>query len=1584
MLIFSSWFAYIVVILLEESWKVKAKLSDQFTSEIKGHDLFLPNTKSDLLKEHQAEERTQTLYTFGVIEEGDIKVTELFHELKAEKKTNFWSQSNYHWDRTAVPYKINSDFSTNLKNPSCDPIVDVGFIIDSSGSLRDQYHQEIEFLINLAKTFNISKNGAHAGVITFSSRAVLNIKLNQYYDQEQFEFAIDEIAYMGYVTRIDLALRKALEMFDEINGARKNIPQLLFLLTDGEQYAGDGVVDENPANVAQLVRDRGIEIIAVGIGSGVNQSELNTITGSTEKVFLAENFDELINKNFLKRIKDGTCLGNTENEFKLHKSNLLATLSVIEEEFIISFEIKPTLYSRGLHSVFRIELENDRYIAVWFSDNGSGTLIIKSVFGTIDDEVQSNNDILLSSWTAIKISQQRLNNKYIYMVEIGGKILFSKENLIAKSFSSVAVYAADKENIPQDGFIRSLSIKNGNEGFILKQEKSLIEKTVIATLPKLENQFVLSFDVRFNSVQDLYYNVIKFSGSTSSGIYPAFWFHKSKNSKSLSASTLVNNKLVSFDQYPVSFNIWSKVLLAQVLTQGAYMYSININGVEVYSGKQIPVDLNSIVVHASSPDDTAQAGLIRNLKIGHGKKGTLHLESPDCEGFFDVGFILDSSGSLKSQYWKEKDFLKKLANSFGISNKGSHAGVVTFSHNAELSIRLDAFYSSSDFNDAVDRIRHMNSVTRIDLALAKALELFDTKNGARSDVPNLLFLLTDGEQYPEMPLTHISDEIKQKGIQLFAVGIGSNIKSDSLEMIVGKPENVFMVDDFDKLLNGDFLKKVKQGSCSSVLENLKKETELKKDNLLVTLWLKKEFIVSFDIKPTLYLPGYHSVLRLEIGNGKYISVWFSELGVGILVISSVFGTIKSDAESKKPIPLNEWTSIKISQQFINSKYMYTVEIAEDIIFFEENGLQEEFTSVGVYASESDHLSQSGFIRNLKVKNGNEGYMLRKETQIERGKLLGTIAELEMEYEISFEVKPESKESLLNVFQITHSKSSGGANNELLAMWLDENHFGKLTSENKNFVMNFPDQMPTDKWMTIRIAQQFFNNKYLCEVDLNGKEVLSTENFNADYFTGLTFYAASPNYNPASGFIRNILLINGHIDVELRKVVNAAISDFNDFTCIKFVPHDNHNDYLSFVAKEGCFSEIGKVGGEQKISIGTECRWKGTVSHLIMHSLGFLHETSRIDRNKAITVLENNMDQKFRSNFHTYNADQTLGLHYDYFSIMHYGAYAFSNNRQPTIRSLFPNIGVDMLGQRDGFSELDIKRIKEAYKCDNGNTDSIPITTPIPLTTPSLTPLPLTTPASLPPQTTTTLLPLTTPSALVTTKKPDKAPVKPVTPSSLPTTVPTSTSLPVSPLIPTTLLPLTTPPTLPSTKIPIQTSKQPSPSFPSTLSTRTTKKSFTDGDLEPTSAITLPPSKTPTRVNIATERPCKQKYYPCWPFDFSISLKVSQSCCSGLNIPQNCKCHCLLLNSQQVGRKTEENFLCYKKSLKNPGFLLSEDKHPLKKCIRLPTVLSPSKKFLCYSHEPGYHLRWSDVFHNKNCIQSTGEHLNHATVLCNDF
>ena len=64
-------------------------------------------------------------------------------------------------------------------------------------------------------------------------------------------------------------------------------------------------------------------------------------------------------------------------------------------------------------------------------------------------------------------------------------------------------------------------------------------------------------------------------------------------------------------------------------------------------------------------------------------------KKPKCKAKVDVGFILDSSGSLRNDYQREKDFMKMLAAAFGISSDGSRASVITFSYYTELSIKVN-------------------------------------------------------------------------------------------------------------------------------------------------------------------------------------------------------------------------------------------------------------------------------------------------------------------------------------------------------------------------------------------------------------------------------------------------------------------------------------------------------------------------------------------------------------------------------------------------------------------------------------------------------------------------------------------------------------------------------------------------------------------------------------------------------------------------------------------------------------------------------------------------------------------------------
>ena len=57
---------------------------------------------------------------------------------------------------------------------------------------------------------------------------------------------------------------------------------------------------------------------------------------------------------------------------------------------------------------------------------------------------------------------------------------------------------------------------------------------------------------------------------------------------------------------------------------------------------------------------------------------------------------------------------------------------------------------------------------------------------------------------------------------------------------------------------------------------------------------------------------------------------------------------------------------------------------------------------------------------------------------------------------------------------------------------------------------------------------------------------------------------------------------------------------------------------------------------------------------------------------------------------------TQGLPYDYDSIMHYDAYAFSSNDEPTLRPLDSMVALDRLGQRARLSEHDKEHIRLLY------------------------------------------------------------------------------------------------------------------------------------------------------------------------------------------------------------------------------------------------------------------------------------------------
>ena len=170
----------------------------------------------------------------------------------------------------------------------------------------------------------------------------------------------------------------------------------------------------------------------------------------------------------------------------------------------------------------------------------------------------------------------------------------------------------------------------------------------------------------------------------------------------------------------------------------------------------------------------------------------------------DLLFAIDGSRMVNlSTYEKMKKFVKGALNMYNISALKTHVGILSFGGDTNnIALPLKDGISKPLVDQTVDSLkrcggqRHMNKAIRF-----VADKMFTTENGGRPNAGKVLVLLTAGRNSAEgkEDLPKAARKLKENGVDVFVIGLGTNVDDDELIAIASEKDDIAKVNTVDDL-----------------------------------------------------------------------------------------------------------------------------------------------------------------------------------------------------------------------------------------------------------------------------------------------------------------------------------------------------------------------------------------------------------------------------------------------------------------------------------------------------------------------------------------------------------------------------------------------------------------------------------------------------------------------------------------------------------------------------------------------------------------------------------------------------------------
>ncbi|XP_067683598.1 collagen alpha-1(XXI) chain-like [Haliotis asinina] len=181
---------------------------------------------------------------------------------------------------------------TVVTSQSCPSVRrDLVILLDSSGSLtKEQFEEAKKFLASFIDNLEVSAEAYQIAVVRFSDSTRREAKLGQFNEKKgELMSKVLKIYHNGGGTNTSKALNYALtKILTREN--RIDAPDQILTLTDGQS---DDM--KATARMIEAARRQQVEMISVGVGAGVNDTELRNLASRPDLMFKVKSYAELSN-----------------------------------------------------------------------------------------------------------------------------------------------------------------------------------------------------------------------------------------------------------------------------------------------------------------------------------------------------------------------------------------------------------------------------------------------------------------------------------------------------------------------------------------------------------------------------------------------------------------------------------------------------------------------------------------------------------------------------------------------------------------------------------------------------------------------------------------------------------------------------------------------------------------------------------------------------------------------------------------------------------------------------------------------------------------------------------------------------------------------------------------------------------------------------------------------------------------------------------------------------------------------------------------------------------------------------------------